>query len=39
MNKREILINAIEERKFEHEATKDNIKNFIKLFLINGSSR
>lgn len=36
MNKREILIEKIEREKYGFDSTKDNVKSFIKLFLIDG---
>ena len=39
MSKREAIIQSIEANKYSHEATHANIKNFVKLFLIDGTTR
>ena len=39
MSKREALLDSIENTKYEHDASKDHIKNFIKVFIIDGMAK
>jgi hypothetical protein len=39
MSKREALIESIENTKYEYSASKHHIKNFIKVFIIDGTAK